>query len=168
MTMNTQPTPISSHAAFAANSASAQIGCQAVHSLLSLPARLVAGMPVPMLLRLRVPGAPVPVCVWTGSPEHAHDAPVLADTIVFDGGELETLVLAVEADRIWHPEFLGLCFEKWRRPQERLDQAALFGGANPDESVTWDLARVLRRIGVELEVVEFDAPPVVGPLHVAA
>ena len=98
MTMNTQPTPISSHAAFAANSASAQIGCQAVHSLLSLPARLVAGMPVPMLLRLRVPGAPVPVCVWTGSPEHAHDAPVLADTIVFDGGELETLVLAVEAD----------------------------------------------------------------------
>lgn len=164
MTMNTMPTPISSHAAYAAG----VVHSQAVESVLALPARLVPSLPVPMLLRLHVPGAPVPVCVWTGTPEHAHRAPVLADTIVFDGAELEALAIAAEADRIWHPEFLGLCFEKWRRPQERLSPQALLAGANADESVTWDLARLLRRLGVELETVDLDCPPVVGPLHVAA
>jgi len=160
MTMNTMPTPISSHAAFAAGGSHDQ-------AVLSMPARLVAGLPVPMTLRLRVPGAPVPVCIWTGDAAHGA-APVLADTIVFQAAELDALVVATEADRIWHREFLGLCFEKWRRPDQRLREAELLAGANPDTEVSWSLERVLKRLGVELEAVELEAAPIVRPLHAAA
>jgi hypothetical protein len=167
MTMNTMPTPISSHAAFAAgNSSSSDQSDQ--EAVLSLPARLVPGLPVPLTLRLRVPGAPVPVCIWTGTAAAGARAPVLADTIVFDGAELAALAVAAEADRVWHPEFLGLCFEKWRRPDTRVSEAELLAGANPDPEVSWSLERLLRRLGIELLGVELEIAPIVRPLHVAA
>ena len=49
--------------------------------LLGLPAQLLSGLPDPVRLRLRVPGAPVPVVLWTGHirPQSRHATPVLAD-----------------------------------------------------------------------------------------
>jgi hypothetical protein len=81
----------------------------------------------------------------------------LSDTIVFDAPELDALVLAAEADRLWHPEFLGLCFEKWRSGEFRVREHEVLAGANPDESVTWTLRQVLQRLGATIECVAFDA-----------
>ena len=77
--------------------------------------------------------------------------------IAFDGAELAALVVASEADRLWHPEFLGLCFEKWRSTEFRVRDHEVLAGANPDTSVTWTLAQVLERLGATLECVVFDA-----------
>jgi hypothetical protein len=135
-----------------------------------LPAQWLSTLPESIQLWLDVPGAPAQVCLFSG--EHDPDAPehVLADTIVFDGAELNALVCAVEADRIWHGDFLGLCFEKWRQPQHRVEAQALLAGANPEngESAIWSVERVLRRLGARLQHVEFGAAPRVKPLHVAA
>lgn len=186
MTMNIHPTPISSHAAFVAggtmasslqaralSSSSAEQGDNdeaGLQALLELPARHVSGLPAPMALRLRVPGAPVPVVVWTGeiAAQARAAVPVLADSVVFDGGELDAIVMAAEADRLWHVEFLGLCFEKWRRPDVPVREAELLAGANPDTAESWSFGRVLRRLGVALEAVAYDVQPSARPLHAAA
>ena len=139
-----------------------------LQELLALPARLVSGLPVPVCLELRVPGAPVPVVLWSGVAEQRENAPVLADTIVFDGSELEAILPACEADRLWHADFLGLCFEKWRRPEVPVRAAELLGGANPDPDAGWTLGRVLARLGIELEAIELGVEPVARPLHAAA
>ncbi|HET8938941.1 MAG TPA: hypothetical protein VFN67_36105 [Polyangiales bacterium] len=139
-----------------------------LQELLALPARLVSGLPVPVCLELRVPGAPVPVVLWSGVAGQRENAPVLADTIVFDGGELEAILPACEADRLWHADFLGLCFEKWRRPDVPVRAAELLGGANPDPEAGWTLGRVLARLGIELEAIELGVEPIARPLHAAA
>ena len=140
-----------------------------------LPAQLLAGMPETIRLWLDVPGAPTQVCFFTGPRDSHAEAHVLADTIVFDGEELNAIVCAAEADRMWHRDFLGLCFEQWRQPEFRVDAAsALSGanGANPDagQAITeqWSVERVLRRLGASLQLVEFGAAPHAQPLHVAA
>jgi hypothetical protein len=140
------------------------------HPILALPAQLVAELPEPMLLRLHVPGAPVPVCMWTGSlaAETRAALPVLADTIVFDGAELSALALATEADRLWHADFLGMCFEKWRKPETRINGAQALAGANPDPSMSFTLDRAFRRLGIEIESVEFDMSSIAAPMHAAA
>jgi len=141
----------------------------ALQELLNMPARLLSGLPVPVCLHLRVPGAPVPVMLWTGAYAAGRAAtPVLADIIVFDGVELEALVIASEADRLWHADFLGLCFEKWRTPDVPVRAAELLGGANPEPEAGWTLGRVLARLGLEVDAVAFDAEPVARPLHAAA
>lgn len=140
-----------------------------LQELLAMPARLVSGLPVPVCLHLRVPGSPVPVVLWTGS--HAArraSTPVLADVIVFDGAELDALVTATEADRLWHADFLGLCFEKWRTPDVPVRAAELLGGANAEPDAGWSLGRVLSRLGLEVEACELDVEPVARPLHAAA
>jgi hypothetical protein len=139
------------------------------HSVLAMPAELMADLPVPMALRLRVPGSPVPVCIWTGgAADLMSPLPVLADSIIFDGAELSMLVCATSADRLWRADFLGLCFEKWRQPEKRLELSELLAGANPDPSAQWSVERVLRRLGATLEAVQFDSVPVAHPLHAAA
>lgn len=136
-----------------------------------LPAQLLAELPEPIRLWLDVPGAPTQVCFFSGPHDPRSEAHVLADTIVFDGDELNALVCAAEADRIWHGDFLGLCFEKWRKPEFRVETAALLAGANPDAGQAgheWSVERVLRRLGARLQLVEFGAAPHAQPLHVAA
>lgn len=133
-----------------------------------MPARLVSGMPVPVSLQLRVPGAPVAVVLWSGAQQLREVTPVLADMIVFDGSELEAMVSAVEADRLWHSDFLGLCFEKWRRPDVPVRAAELLAGANAEADAGWTLGRVLARLGIEVETIELDSEPIARPLHAAA
>lgn len=153
----------------------AVIDHSAAHPVLQLPARAVASLPEAITLWLRVPGAPATVCLSTARAAHEEitgeerdaiallrtEAPqspgALADTIVFDGAELDALALASEADRLWHPEFLGLCFEKWRSTEFRVRDHEVLAGANPDTSVAWTLAQVLERLGATLECVVFDA-----------
>lgn len=140
-----------------------------LQELLTMPARLVSGLPVPVCLHLRVPGSPVPVMLWTGAYATGRaTTPVLADVIVFDGAELEALVVAAEADRLWHADFLGLCFEKWRTPDVPVRAAELLGGANAEPDAGWSLSRVLVRLGLEVESFELDAQPIARPLHAAA
>jgi hypothetical protein len=74
--------------------------------------------------------------------------------ITFDRDELRALVLGVEADRIWHREFLGFCFEKWRAPAFRVSSEAALGGANPDPQIAWSSASFLRRLQARLTAVE--------------
>jgi hypothetical protein len=83
---------------------------------------------------------------------HAHAARAI---IAFDRDELRALVLGVEADRIWHREFLGFCFEKWRAPTFRLSVEQALGGANRDCQAAWSSARFLRRLQAQLSAVEF-------------
>lgn len=166
MKAHSNATSIRTHSAFAASALASS------HPLLGLPAELITALPEAMLLRLEVPGAPVPVCVWTGTLELGHEAcsalPVLAEAIVFDGLELAALVTATSADRLWHADFLGLCFEKWRRPEVRIDVEQALAGANPDPDERWTLARIFTRLGVTLDAVELDYAPISQPLHVAA
>jgi hypothetical protein len=148
----------------------------AAHPVLQLPARAVASLPEAITLWLHVPGAPATVCLSTAraaleidqrdfeqdavarlQSEPHQPSRELSDTIVFDGAELDALVLAAEADRLWHPEFLGLCFEKWRSGVFRVREHEVLAGANPDDSVTWTLAQVLERLGASIECVAFDA-----------
>jgi hypothetical protein len=119
-------------------------------------------------MELRVPGAPVPVVFWTGVAAQRENAPVLADTIVFDGAEIEALLPACEADRLWHADFLGLCFEKWRRPEVPVRAAELLAGANAEPDAGWTLGRVFSRLGIELEAIQLDVEPIARPLHAAA
>jgi hypothetical protein len=141
-----------------------------LQELLTVPAALASSLPVPACLRLKVPGAPVPVVFWTGnvSALKREAAPVLADIIVFDGAELQAMVCAAEADRLWHADLLGLCFEKWRRPEVPVRAAELLDGANPDAHGSWTLGRVFARLGVEVESIALDEEPLARPLHAAA
>jgi hypothetical protein len=130
--------------------------------LLGFPAGLLSDLPEPMLLRLHVAGAPVPVYLATYP--LALDPPVLADRVMFDRSELRALLQGVEADRIWHADFLGYCFEKWRSPGFHLSAEDALSGVNTVNTVNsvdaegeargWTLARVLRRLQAQLISVE--------------
>ncbi|HKP60140.1 MAG TPA: hypothetical protein VJV78_25620 [Polyangiales bacterium] len=126
--------------------------------LLNLPAELVPDLPLPVTLWLAIEGAPARVQLTTRS-SHDHGAEALcperslADVIVFEREEFRALVTAAEADRMWRKDLLGLCFDKWRRPDHRLTVADALAGANPDPQ-HWSLERVLIRLGATIERVE--------------
>jgi hypothetical protein len=138
-----------------------------LRQLLELPARWLADLPEPLTLHLSVSGAPAAVRFCTDA--RTESAPVLADHITFEQSELIALVRGAEADRIWHGEFLGMCFEKWRRPTFRVGMQEALCGANPDERVNWTVARWLTRLQVQIERIEWNALSGELPaLHVAA
>lgn len=120
--------------------------------LLALPARLVPDLPLTVTLCLAIEGAPTQVQLTTQSCASAGHS--LADVIVFDREELRALFSAVQADRMWRKELLGVCFEKWRKPEHRLTLEHALAGANPDEQ-DWPLSRVLARLGATLESIEY-------------
>jgi hypothetical protein len=124
--------------------------------LLNLPAELVPDLPLPVTLWLAIDGAPARVQLTTRSCEDTDvECPQrsLADVIVFDREEFRALISAAEADRFWRKDLLGLCFDKWRRPDHRLTAADALAGANPDPQ-HWSLERVLARLGATLERLE--------------
>ena len=127
--------------------------------LLNLPAELVPDLPLPVTLWLAIEGAPARVQLTTRPRRSSEDTDVecpdrsLADVIMFDREEFRALVRAVEADRIWRKDLLGLCFDKWRRPDHRLTAEDALAGANPDPQ-HWSLERVLTRLGATLERLE--------------
>jgi hypothetical protein len=124
--------------------------------LLNLPAELVPDLPSPVTLWLAIEGAPARVQLTTRRCEDAQaECPdrSLADVIVFDREEFRALIIAAEADRIWRKDLLGLCFDKWRRPDHRLTVEDALAGANPDPQ-HWSLERVLARLGATLERLE--------------
>jgi hypothetical protein len=137
----------------------------AARALLDFPARWLSDLPEPIGIPLLVAGAPVPVVFMTTP--HAEEASVLAATIRYDRDELRALVLGVEADRIWHREFLGFCFEKWRRPAYRLSLSEALGGANPDhEQPAWSLERILHRLQArQVHIDGFELSAVSRPLR---
>ncbi|HKU39610.1 MAG TPA: hypothetical protein VJR89_15730 [Polyangiales bacterium] len=124
--------------------------------LLNLPAHLVPDLPLPVTLWLELEGAPSRVQLTTRSRAEADRAcprGSLADVIVFDREELRALIAGVEADRIWRKDLLGLCFDKWRKPEHRLTEADALAGANADPQ-QWSLERVLARLGAAVEHME--------------
>ena len=122
--------------------------------LLNLPAALVPDLPLPVTLWLAIEGAPARVQLTTRACADSEcPGRSLADVIVFDREEFRALITAAEADRMWRKDLLGLCFDKWRRPDHRLTTADALGGANPDPQ-SWSLERVLARLGATLERLE--------------
>jgi len=154
------------------SAASAKTASATHHPILTLTAQWAAELPSPVLLRLHVPGAPVPVQVWTGTldPTQRKLWPSLADTIVFDGVELVALAAAAVEDRLWHADFLALCFEKWRQPETVVNAVRALADINPSCDQDWTLARVFARMQVQLEAVDFDADctSIGHALHAAA
>jgi hypothetical protein len=121
--------------------------------LLSLPARLVPDLPLAFTLSLAVEGAPARLQLTTELHLDAGDS--LAEVIVFDREEMRSLFIAVEADRVWRKDLLGVCFDKWRKPEHRLTLERVLAGANPDEQERdWTLGRVLARLGATVESIE--------------
>jgi hypothetical protein len=120
--------------------------------LLALPARLVPELPLAFTLSLLIEGAPARVQFTTEL--HLDAGESLADVIVFDREELRALFIAVQADRVWRKDLLGVCFDKWRKPDHRLTLEHALAGANPDEQQDWSLGRVLARLGATLESIE--------------
>ena len=128
-----------------------------LNPLLGFPGRLLPDLPAPFRLVLNVSGAPVPVAFENAVPHEAHT--VLAANVTFEAEELRALIVGVEADRIWHGEFLGFCFEKWRNPEFRVDASIALAGANPDlAQPPWSLRRVLRRLQATLCAEQRDQP----------
>jgi hypothetical protein len=119
--------------------------------LLALPARLVPELPLAFTFSLAIEGAPARVQFTTELHLDAGDS--LADVIVFDREELRALFTAVQADRFWRKDLLGVCFDKWRKPDHRLTLQHALAGANPDEQ-DWSLGRVLARLGASIESIE--------------
>ena len=127
------------------------VAAGAARELLDFPCQWLADLPEPFSLRLIVSGAPVPVVFEFAA--RAADLPVLATRIVFDRDEVRALAIGVQADRVWHREFLGFCFEKWRKPGFRVGVSEALDGAMPDyERPPWSLARVLSRLHAGIEV----------------
>src|SRR5689334_5063091 len=98
MTKRSKPTSINAQAAHQDETSNEQ-------AVNELPAQLLSTLPESIQLWLDVPGAPAQVCLFSGARDPQAPAHVLADTIVFDGAELNALVCAVEADRVWHGDF---------------------------------------------------------------
>jgi hypothetical protein len=98
------------------------------------------------------------------SPVAGTDTRAARAIITFDRDELRALVLGVEADRIWHREFLGFCFEKWRAPAFRVSSETALGGANPDPQIAWSTASFLRRLQARLTAVECVEDALAGDL----
>jgi len=168
-----------------------------VRSLMQFPARWLVDLPEPIRVRLEVAGAPVPIAFAAGAASAAIDdrpsssrasqtrsslsgsspagsfteeAPVLAASICYTADEVRALVLGIEADRIWHREFLGFCFEKWRKPSFRVSIVEALDGANPDyEQPAWSFERILRRLQARITGVEVvaTAQPLAGMLVAA-
>jgi hypothetical protein len=141
---------------------------QLLTELLGLPASLVPDLPLPVGLWLAIEGAPARVQFCTrerAGPSQAGES--LAETITFDREEVRALMLAVQADRIWRKDLLGMCFDKWRKPDHRLTVRDALAGANPDEE-DWTLARVLARIGATVEALELGDESRALPLSAAA
>ena len=141
---------------------------QLLTELLALPASLVPDLPLPVTLWLAIEGAPARVQLSTrerAGPSQIRES--LAEVIGFDREEVRALVIAVQADRIWRKDLLGLCFDKWRKPDHRLTLRDALAGANPDEQ-DWSLARVLARLGATIESVELGEDSSALPLSAAA
>jgi hypothetical protein len=125
----------------------------AVRELLDFPFGWLSDLPEAIRFPVWVAGAPVPI-VFDTTPQ-TSDAPVLATHIVFERDELRALAAGVQADRVWHREFLGFCFEKWRRPSFRVGLLdALAGATADDEQPAWSVERVLRRLQASLDATE--------------
>jgi hypothetical protein len=161
--MQTYPGPGVQQARHAQHSQAPQTSTAQMRSLLEFPGRWLIDLPEPIVLHLRVAGAPVPVSFVTRASERWAEAPVLAASISYLPDELHALVLGVEADRIWHREFLGFCFEKWRRPAFRLSVAEALADANPDhEQPAWSCERILQRL--QARVAGFEIVAAASPL----
>jgi hypothetical protein len=119
--------------------------------LLSLPARLVPDLPLAFTLTLEIEGAPAKLQLTTELHLDAGDS--LAEVIVLDREEMRALFTGVQADRVWRKDLLGICFDKWRKPEHRLTLEHALAGANPDEQ-QWSLRRVLARLGAVVQSIE--------------
>ena len=126
---------------------------QLLAELLSLPASLVPDLPLAVTLSLTIEGAPAQVQFTTRSHSDTQAREPLAEVVAFDREELRALFVGVQADRIWRKDLLGLCFDKWRRPEHRVSLREALAGANSDD-LDWTLGRVLARIGATVEAVE--------------
>ncbi len=139
----------------------------ASRELLDLPARLVPDLPLAFTLTLEIEGAPARVQLSTELHLDAGDS--LADVIVFDREEMRALIVGTEADRIWRKDLLGVCFDKWRKPEHRLTLEAALAGANPEVAEAGTFGSVLARLGatvVSIELADDVAP--LGQLSRAA
>ncbi len=121
---------------------------------LELPGTLIADLPCPPALSLRVGGLSCLVRLDSaiGSTRSAS-----GDQVVLDADEWRAIVLGAEADRLWSRDFAGLCARKRSDPSWRIDAEVALAGAQPDERERWSAARVLERVGAEVVAIELEA-----------
>lgn len=119
---------------------------------LELPGRWIAELPCPPALALRVPGVPGLVRV-----DVAGRCPARPDEVVLDAEEWRSVVLGVEADRLWRADFVGLCARKRSDPSWRIGAEVALAGAQPDPEERWSTARVLARLEAEVLEIELHA-----------
>ena len=113
---------------------------------LALPAILLARLPAPPRLGLHVPGLTGVVRVDPIGEDDDGDP----DDVVFDADEWAALVVATEADRVWPADFRTFCGRKRAEPEWRLELPEALAGGQPDRRESWDLGRVLRRLGANV------------------
>ncbi|WP_236514758.1 hypothetical protein [Sandaracinus amylolyticus] len=118
----------------------------------SLPAHLLASLPLPATLRLEVPGHDGIVSVAT-SPEVVRSERE-SGAVVFDAAEWSALVTAAESDRLWAVELRDFCSRKAKHAGWSLDLDAALAGARASAPAGWTVGAVLDRLGVRLIAAE--------------
>lgn len=123
--------------------------------VLSVPAALIAELPLPPSLGLHVPGIPGLVRVELDPAE--ADASRREGALVLDREEWRALVVGAEADRLWPDDLVTLCRRKIREPGFRIDPEVALAGAQPDLRESWSVGRVLARVAAEPRSIELEA-----------
>lgn len=118
----------------------------------SLPAHMLASLPLPPTLRLEVPGHDGIVSVAT-SPEVVQSERE-SGTVVFDAAEWSALVTGAESDRVFPAELRDFCARKAKQPRWSLDLDVALSGARASAPVGWTVGAVLDRLGVRLVAAE--------------
>lgn len=114
---------------------------------LHLPARHLAGLPVPVSFTLQVAGIPYEI-TWASAPSSGSNA-----GIEFNAAEIHAIARGIEAERLWPADFKGMCLAKLHDPAVRITEDIAMGGVfvmHEPAVEPWSLGRVLRWLDAEL------------------
>ena len=122
--------------------------------MLALPARHVTELPLETRFILEGHGFAHEI-VWTTQAAARSSGRQL----VFAASEVQALVTAVQAERLWSSDVKGYCLRKLHDPSFEVTTGLALGGAQPDTKSAWSLGQVLRWLDLDLVAVEVgDAP----------
>lgn len=122
--------------------------------VLALPAQHVTELPLETRFILEGHGFAHEI-VWTTQAAARSSGRQL----VFAASEVQALVTAVQAERLWSSDVKGYCLRKLHDPSFEVTTGLALGGAQPDTKSAWSLGQVLRWLDLDLVAVEVgDAP----------
>ena len=122
--------------------------------MLALPAQHVTELPLETRFILEGHGFAHEI-VWTTQAAARSSGRQL----VFAASEVQALVTAVQAERLWSSDVKGYCLRKLHDPSFEVTTGLALGGAQPDTKSAWSLGQVLRWLDLDLVAVEVgDAP----------